>query len=166
MSLLREIQDAAVDGNIPLAVVLRKCMILASRLDHQPFKKWVDDELNGYPPDSDLPQYRHIGGLTSIGSFEGPMGSSIKNMPLPMAPVPPELRDKHTSAELRDGVAKLEHLSHGDVGGSLISRWSPDLVAQLAGKYIEGYALLEAHIELPRSSFVGVLDSVRNKALK
>src|SRR5438128_9857038 len=40
VSLLREIQEAAVDAKTPLAVVLRKCMILAARLGHEPFKKW------------------------------------------------------------------------------------------------------------------------------
>ena len=87
MSLLREIQDTAVDASTPLAVVLRKCMILASRLGHEPFKKWVDEELNGYPPEGDLPSYRRIDGLTSIGTFGGPMGAALKNMPLPMAQV-------------------------------------------------------------------------------
>ncbi len=42
MTLLREIQDAATNENVSLAVVLRKCKILATRLKHEPFRKWVD----------------------------------------------------------------------------------------------------------------------------
>jgi hypothetical protein len=167
MSLLREIQEAAVDASTPLPVVLRKCMVLAARLGHEPFKKWVDDELNGYPPDTDLPAYRRIGGLTSIGTFFGPMGTALRNMPLPLAPVPADLRDKHSTAELREAVARLEDLAYAHKeGDELISRWSSDLIAQVAYKCYEGYTLVQAHIEFPRSAFVATLDSVRNKVLK
>ena len=94
MSLLREIQDATVDGNTSLDVVLRKCMILASRLDHAPFKKWVEDELNGYSEEATLPDYRHIDGLTSMGTFAGPMGRVMNNVPPPTAPIPSEVRER------------------------------------------------------------------------
>ncbi len=52
MSLLREIQNAAVDETVSLAVLLRKCKILAARLGNIEFKTWVDKELNGYDNDS------------------------------------------------------------------------------------------------------------------
>ena len=48
MTLLREIHNAAVDADTSVAVVLRKCKILATRLKHEPFKTWVEKELNGY----------------------------------------------------------------------------------------------------------------------
>jgi hypothetical protein len=165
MSLLREIQDAAVDVSTPLAVVLRKCMILAARLGHEPFKKWVDEELNGYLPDADLPAYRRIDGLTSIGSFAGPFGGQLRNVPLATAPIPAHLRDQYTHAEFREGVAKLADLvKKGE--GILLSRWPGDLIYDVADKYYKGYALLTAHIEIPKSAVVGVLDAIRNKVLK
>jgi hypothetical protein len=67
VSLLREIQDAAIDGKMRLSVVHRKCMVLAARLGHAGFKKWVDDELNGYAPDAQLPSYRRFAGISSHG---------------------------------------------------------------------------------------------------
>ena len=48
MTLLREIQN---DADTSVAVVLRKCKILAARLRHEPFKVWVENELNGYAKD-------------------------------------------------------------------------------------------------------------------
>ncbi len=167
MSLLRGIQDAAVDTTTPLAVVLRKCMILAARLGHEPFKKWIDEELNGYPLGADLPPYRRITGLTSIGEFSGGLGASMSRVPLPLEPIPAHLRKKYSTAEFREGVAKLADLAKQPKDeGQLVARWPPDLVAQVAYKYFEGYALLEAHIEIPTSAVVGVLDAVRNKVLK
>ena len=142
-------------------------MVLAARLGHEPFKKWVDEELNGYPPDAELPGYRRIDGLTSIGTFSGPFGRQMSNVPLPMAPIPAALRDQYSTHEFRDGVAKLAELvKNGDGTGTLMSRWPGDLVSRVAREYSRGFALLEAHIEMPKSAIVGVLDAVRNKVLK
>jgi hypothetical protein len=165
MSLLREIQNAAVDpAATPLAVVLRKCMILASRLGHAPFKAWVDEELNGYARGADLPAYRRGGGVSSIGSFVGPFGASLSNVPLRLGPIPAELRERYQVLEFREGIAQLEEMAAGE--GELISRWSGDLVAKVEGKFFEGFSLIEAHKEIPRSAVVGVLDAVRNRILK
>jgi len=167
MSLLREIQDAAVDATTPLAVVLRKCMLLAARLGHEPFKKWVDQELNGYPPDADLPEYRRVGDLLSIGNFAGPMGRQLLNIVLPLGPVPEHARHHYETAEFREGVARLADVATAhDGGGKLGARWPGDLIALVADKYFQGYALLDAHVEIPTSTIVGVLDAVRNKVLK
>ena len=54
MSLLREIQDSAVDAREPIGALLRKCKILAVRLGSSEFKSWVENELNGYPEKSEI----------------------------------------------------------------------------------------------------------------
>jgi hypothetical protein len=58
MSLLREIQEAAIDAKLPLATLLRKCKVLGARLGNGEFKEWVENELNGYTSTDDLPEYR------------------------------------------------------------------------------------------------------------
>ena len=62
MSLLREIQDAAVDGTSDLESLLRKCRVLATRLKHDELKNWVTWELDGYPAEVPLPDYRKLHG--------------------------------------------------------------------------------------------------------
>ena len=49
MKLLEEIRRDAVSTGVPLAELLRKCLVLASRLGNGEFKSWVNYELNGYP---------------------------------------------------------------------------------------------------------------------
>jgi hypothetical protein len=44
--------------DVPVEVLLRKVLILATRLEHEPMKGWVHHELDGYPDDADLPPYR------------------------------------------------------------------------------------------------------------
>ena len=116
MSLLHEIRDAAVDGHTSLAVVLRKCMVLAARLGHAGFKAWVDDELNGYAPDAEVPSYRRAEGISSIGTFAGPLGEQINNVPLALGPIPEQIRDQYSSATFREGVAMLEDMAPAGSG--------------------------------------------------
>ena len=58
MSLLKEIQDLAVEPSVELSTLLRKCKILAARLGNPEFKVWVEFELNGYPDELTIPSYR------------------------------------------------------------------------------------------------------------
>jgi hypothetical protein len=164
MSLLREIQEGAVNLNMPLQVVLHQCLVLAARLGHGPFGEWVEEELSGYPPGDKLPAYRQIRGVASIGNFGGPLGAALNNIPLPVGPIPANLRDRYTTIEFREGVAQLEEMASGK--GELISPWPGDLVASVANKYHRGYTLLEAHMEISKSAVISVLESVRNKILK
>ena len=51
MSLLEDIQSAAVDSNSDLGTILRKCKLLAARLGSKTLENWLIYESNGYPLD-------------------------------------------------------------------------------------------------------------------
>lgn len=142
-------------------------MVLAAGLGHAGFKKWVEEELNGYSAGAELPSYRLVQGVASIGSFAGPLGEQINNVPLALAPIPASIRDRYSRVEFREGVARLEHMAKATAGEEeLVLRWPGDLVAAIGTKFIQGRTLMAAHIEIPTSAVVGVLDSVRNRTLK
>ena len=165
MTLLRKIQDTAVDSTTNLADVLRQCAVLGARLRHREFKKWVDKELNGYFGDAKLPEYRVIQGLQSTGDFVGPFGRQARNIPLPVLNVPEAFRKRVSSMEFREGVGELAAMVEGRTG-DLQSPWPPDLIAHVSDRFIRGDNLIAARISLPRSTVVGILDSVRNRVLK
>jgi hypothetical protein len=77
--LIQEIQTEAVDGDSDLSTLLRKCLVLASRLNNPELKNWANWELDGYPPSSELPDYRILHGLESFGIFLGGAGSGLQN---------------------------------------------------------------------------------------
>lgn len=58
MGILQDIiaEATASDSNAPR--LLRLCMVLGSRLPHEPLKTWARYELEGYPKDVDVPSYR------------------------------------------------------------------------------------------------------------
>ena len=156
---------AAVDSKTDITDFLRQCAVLAARLKHEGFKKWVDEELNGYPPGTPLPSYRIVKGINSLGHFVGPFGQQIKNAPLPLGSVPTELRARLSQVELGQGAGTLQAMVVGQ-GEDLMSRWPADLVALLADRFYNGRTLLTAHMELPRSAVVGILDAIRNRVLQ
>ena len=77
MSLLKEIQDAAIDSKSDLSTVLRKSRVLAARLKNEDFTKWVQHELDGYPQVTDIPEYRACK-CQSQGHFGGAFGSGLR----------------------------------------------------------------------------------------
>lgn len=72
-----------MSASVPLAVMLRKCKILAARLGHEPFKAWVEFELNGYPDGVELPPYRRdiVGQVKA--NLSGPLQRSVYGQPVP-----------------------------------------------------------------------------------
>ena len=93
MSLLRQIQDATVDPKYQLADILRMCKILAARLGHNDFKKWIEQELNGYENLEQLPDYRILRNLGCRGNFFGSFGAGIKNAPIPTTYLPEDFKE-------------------------------------------------------------------------
>jgi hypothetical protein len=78
--LLQEIRDGAVDSKTDITTVLRKCLVLAAKLRHEGFRKWVEQELNGYQGDrDDLPPYRVLH-VESLGYFVGRFGAQIATL--------------------------------------------------------------------------------------
>ena len=55
-----ELQRLASDGTCPVDELLRKALIVATKLQISDFKEWINHELNGYSPDADVPKYRNI----------------------------------------------------------------------------------------------------------
>lgn len=92
MSLLRQIQDAAIDSSVDLPTLLRKCKVLAARLGNEDFKRWINNELVGYNRKEDLPEYRVLN-VNSKGHFGGAFSSSLSNADIPLSCLPEDFRE-------------------------------------------------------------------------
>jgi hypothetical protein len=165
MSLLREIQEAAIDSKVELTVLLRKCMVLAARLGNPEFKQWVENELNGYENINSLPDYRRIR-VHSKGHFSGPFQSGLRNADIPMSCIPKEFVERLSYSYLTQPIAALESLIKDNKDKSSFQEpWNPDLVAHVGCNIYENMSCLEAWKVIPYPAIVAVLDSVRNKIL-
>jgi len=95
MTLLRQIQDAAIATAGSATDLLRRCKVLAFRLGSAEFGAWVERELSGYPSKDTLPDYR-VAEVRSLGTFVGFGGSGAKNAPIPPSNIPDKWREHAT----------------------------------------------------------------------
>ena len=165
MSLLREIQDAAVDGSSDLETLLRKCRVLATRLEHEELKKWVTYELDGYPGDVPVPAYRKCPGYC-FGHFFGNFGRGVRDCPIPLSSIPKEFRDVFSQHTFLQGVGGLKNLVE-TVEGTTIQLGLPAEASGIVRPRNMADDLVLAHgwMNIDKHRIVGILSTVRNRIL-
>ena len=129
MSLLREIQYATCSQELNLADTLRKCKILAVRLNHAPFKNWVDSELNGYQSNNDLPQYRILNDVELQGNFNNGIWF-VRNISIPTLSFPEDYSKFITKLTFTQSVSSLKKLVD-DINGPVLRFALPANIIQL-----------------------------------
>ena len=163
MSLLREIQDAAINSKTDLANLLRQCKVLAARLGSAEFGAWVDNESSGYKPVDDLPEYRILE-VTSKGHFAGPFGSGLSNTDIPLSCIPEEYRERISHSYITESVASIEVLVEKLDGGGLPQEpWPPDFVALVGQQIYRDMNCIQAWKVIPQTALVTILDEIRNR---
>jgi hypothetical protein len=167
MNLLQKIQDATVDPKYQLADILRMCKILASRLDHQAFKEWIAQELNGYENQEQLPDYRILRDLGCRGDFMGAF-SDLKNAPIPPISLPEEFRDSVSAKHVVEGASSLESIASQAKQSNrsiLKSFWDADNVILLGLDIYGGMVCGQAWTEIPTAALVAILDTIKTRIL-
>jgi hypothetical protein len=162
--LIAAIQDGAVSSSMPVGELLRRCQVIATRLKVPDFAAWVRYELDGYPEAAELPAYRIVHGLAQ-GHFMGPLGSGVKNSVLPANNLPEKLRDWARVAYLRQPIAVIEEIANNGKQDNVRFAWPGDLIALVQQDFYQGYALAQAWLSVSRASFVGLIETVRNRIL-
>ena len=163
MSLLEEIQNAAVDSNSDLGSLLRKCKILAARLGSKPLDNWLLWESNGYPVDRDVPDYR-IWSLELKGHFCGPFGSGMRNAPIPTMCIPKGVQDVYINYKCRLSIAAIEESLRIQDGGCLHVS-TGDLAVVLGSTVYQNQNCVQAWAEFGTGHLIELLNSVRNRML-
>lgn len=166
MSLLREIQNDAVNSDVKVSDLLRKCKILAYRLGNLDFKNWVEYELNGYPKDiiDILPNYRILNNVNSKGHFSGAFESGLRNANMPTFNLPEVLQESLSKANFYSPIATLEDLASSD-SSVLTQDWNPIIIAKYGANMYEGYVCMQAWKIIPTSFVIGIVDTIKTKIL-
>jgi AbiTii len=160
-TLLQQLQADAVDPQVPLSHLLRKALILSKRLAYPPLGDWAQQELEGYPSDSELPDYRARRSCQVMGRFEAGLGAGFVN-PIPSANVNEEHRQTLFSFEPRGGIAQYEELATEE---SLSLPWNQNFVSYYRDSFYSDYALESAWRTISPSELTQILDSVRTRLL-
>ena len=163
MSLLVEIQDAAVDSKSDLASLLRRCKILAARLGSKPLEDWLIWEANGYPDDVALPGYR-VWGMQWKGHFSGYFGSGLRNAPIPPACLPKGLQNALSQFHCRQSIAAIESMLI-DKKNQCMTVSNPNVAVAIGDSLYVDMNCMQAWGEFGAERFADVLNAVRNRLL-
>jgi len=165
MTVLEEIQAAAVDGKTDLGTILRKCKLLASRLGSQPLEDWLLWESNGYPDDVPVPDYRKWP-LQLKGYFAGYFGARITNAPIPWLSLPEKVRDQYEHYECRQSIAGIEAILAGlESSTDRLHVSTGDLAVVLGDNVYGNYNCIQAWAEFGKGHLFELLNVVRNRIL-
>lgn len=81
--IVLELQRDAISETCSLGELLRKALVVAKKLHITDFELWVNHELNGYPPGSEIPKYREVvGSIKAWNPYNGWIPVVIKNAEL------------------------------------------------------------------------------------
>ncbi|QSY94837.1 hypothetical protein J2J97_02510 [Rhizobium bangladeshense] len=163
MGLLADIQNDAVSDTASVASLLRKCLVLAHHLDSALLEDWVKWELNGYPGDTEVPEYR-IMELAFRANVHN-AAYQHNNFPVPQYVVAKATNRKDFSKFIcRQAIGTIFAQDMDKIGALNINF---DNVAILVQQQLEPGTYVTAFWgQVPTASVIGVLDAVRNRVLE
>lgn len=155
-SIVLEIQGLASESNTEIAEILRKSLIVATKLDLEDFRGWISSELHGYK-DLNIPEYRKI--YADI---------KLKNPYHGLIPV--TFQDKGLAERLRkvyicQPIGEVESLrDEPDEGDYIVIPFSHEEERFLLEN--QGRTQIPPVRIIYRTQVVGILDAVRNLILE
>jgi hypothetical protein len=168
MTLLRELQQDAIDSKIDVTTVLRKARVLAARLNNAEFA-WIQHELNGYPDGVKLPQYRVLSIVAKAHLFFG--YTQLQSAQIMASQIPERFRIWATTHKLSGSVSELSSLiaGHKETGTGIQCPWPQELAIRFGGAgYGDGRTRVQcirAWQEISVSAVAGIIETVRNRLL-
>jgi hypothetical protein len=147
-----ELQRDALDAKVGVSTLLRKAMVIASKLNIVELAEWVNHELNGYSNDSIIPEYRRVHAeLKWFNPYNGHW------LPIVWQGNPPEGASRpsvfQSIIELEDLINRFEEGGslHMSIGNSAAKKFMENLDIPTPPEFV-----------VDRSRLVGVIESVRN----
>ena len=160
MNLLEDIQNAAADSSSDVETLLRKCKILAARLNNQQLEDWLIWESNGYPEDVPVPKYR-VWQLQVRGNFLGPY-SILNHASVPVGRLPKETQKSYNEYKCRFSIASVESAIKNE---NQITLTTGGLASVLGKKVYSNMTCVECWAEFGVGNLTEVLNAVRNRVL-
>ena len=165
MSLLHEIQASVMEEtDVDVGIVLLKLRFLAARLGSDLLEEWIKHELDGYPEGIPVPGYRKVG-VTYTGTFSGPYGDGLNNVPIPLAAIKKYAGERWVRCEMRQGIAEIDDLVRSRKNDIGVQINASDLIHLLQGKYYKEMACISITGVLSISELAGLHFSVRKRVL-
>ena len=157
-SIVLELQRLATAANVDIGELLRKALVVATKLGVPDFREWITNELNGYKT-NDVPAYRVLKAeLTADNPYHGLIPFIIQNA---------RVREILCNVPIGMSIGALQHLLRGEKAnqGVLEVPLNAEQTTFLMEAQEEGLELPPVRT-IGRNQVAGVLDVVRNTILQ
>ena len=108
LKILDEIIDSLSSQNASLTDALLKTKVLLHKIGHKELVEWVNHELNGYPHDGEIPEYRIL--PAQVLANMANMAYQVNSHPIPLGHLECEQREFLETAKMYKSLAVLEKL--------------------------------------------------------
>lgn len=157
-------------GEIDTFTALKRTKLLLCDLNDNASLNWINYEIEGYPKDVELPQYRKTKGLLRGSYFKGSFASHMKwnNVPLPLGNMPEDMKKKLLEVEIREGIDSLNDLikKAGEAQNNLCFTLPADYYSYIAKCNDDMYMnITSAKVEFGASFINSIVSNIENRLL-
>ena len=152
-SLVREIQMDALRPTVAVSDLLRKALVVSTKLNVRSNVEWINSELHGYDAELEVPVYRVLEGIPQV--FNPMRGYQALQMPADMQEIVCKVHLGWSVAEIEAIIARNE---------SMVRMGFNAKMTEALTKMIS-YNLRPSMV-MSASMFVRILDSVRSRVLQ
>lgn len=162
-NIVKQIQSDIINPQVSLGTILLKAKVLAYYLGNPELKKWVKNELDGYPNTDNLPDYR-ITSTALLGTFSNGVYWH-SNKIISIVTIPSELRESVGKVYFAQGIAGLEEMAksknfRNPMPGDWVDLYNIINAESLSHGH---YQLIEAHHPITDTSIVQTLGAIRSR---
>jgi AbiTii len=166
-ALLSEIEAAVLDESVPVASALRKCLVLGAKAGSEQLRSWARQELNGYDPESDVPEYRVVQAPITVDTMN--LYAISRGQRISQHMLPEEARKAISeSVTLVHSIAVIEDMANQAKASDGRLKLSPPGAAELATLMIlqnrehgNDLQVMSVYWQVSEVAFRGVVDRVR-----
>ena len=162
MALIHDLQAELLNEDKSGGFVLLKLKFLASKLGADVLDDWVQHEIEGYPSDISVPEYRNTA-ITYTGTFAD-IAKQLNNIPIPSYLIEEYAGDQWTKYDIRSSLSLIDQQMK-EKGDSKFGIDASNLALLLHGKIYGGMAIIKITSNIDIGSFLNIQHTVRARAL-
>ena len=151
--LVDELQADALDESIHVMALLRKAKAVSVKLNAPSISAWIDNELQGYRSNEDIPEYRHVrGSLVCFNPINGHIPLQMDNR---------EHLETITTRKIAQPLGQLcEHAANNNsIVIAFSARQAESLMSRMRFK-------MEPGLQIEASTLKNIIFGVRDKVMQ
>ena len=154
-SLVLELQKDALDKNTRVSDLLRKAFVISKKLSIIKIEEWLENELNGYPSNSNIPDYRTVYGQIKVWNpYQGWQPLNFSD---------PKEAEILAKRKINQSIGELDSIVENNKGGELQVPFTQNIINSLM-KSME--IPLHPVLFISYTEVIKILNVVRNTVLK